>query len=411
MRTTSMAMPAKPVAAQAVTASAAPRRRGLLPLVLLLGAGLIWAGLVVRPAQAQGNAAKAIYDSSCSACHATGVIGAPKFGDAAQWGPRAARGVDALVKSAIAGTPKGMPPKGGRADLSDAQMRAVVDYMLSAAGLGKAAPAAAAKPAAAKPAAAGTGAAKPGAAAAATSAKPAPAAAAAAAAVTAPAAAVPAPAAPAADAATATAPATAAAASPDAAAVPTLPAAIQAAVRAAGPKPTGGAEVNAFNRLLKPIGRYNRPAVESGIHDPTNDMTLQLQPPQVAFAEMVKSPAGNHVDWVKSLDSKAITPRWDRLDPAAPAVVMDLNIVREVKGSMPDVVYPHKQHTEWLDCSNCHPAIFIPQKGANQISMASILLGQKCGVCHGKVAFPVSECRLCHSRKKAAPAVAEAGKP
>jgi len=50
----------------------------------------------------------------------------------------------------------------------------------------------------------------------------------------------------------------------------------------------------------------------------------------------------------------------------------------------------------------------VPQKGANQISMASILLGQKCGVCHGKVAFPVSECRLCHSRKKAGPAVAGA---
>jgi len=64
------------------------------------------------------------------------------------------------------------------------------------------------------------------------------------------------------------------------------------------------------------------------------------------------------------------------------------------------VVYPHKQHTELLDCSNCHPAIFIPQKGANQISMAAILLGEKCGVCHGKVAFPVSECRLCHSKKK-----------
>jgi c(7)-type cytochrome triheme protein len=86
-------------------------------------------------------------------------------------------------------------------------------------------------------------------------------------------------------------------------------------------------------------------------------------------------------------------------DDAQP-VVMDLNIVREVKGSMPDVVYPHKEHTEWLDCSNCHPAIFIPQKGANQISMASILLGQKCGVCHGKVAFPVSECRKCHSKQK-----------
>jgi c(7)-type cytochrome triheme protein len=151
--------------------------------------------------------------------------------------------------------------------------------------------------------------------------------------------------------------------------------------------------------------------VDSGIHDPANDMTLQLQPPATAFADLPKSPAGNHVDWVKALDAKAIAPRWDRQDPAANAVVMDLNIVREVKGSMPDVVYPHKQHTEWLDCSNCHPAIFVPQKGANQISMAAILLGQKCGVCHGKVAFPVSECRLCHSKKKADPATSAAAAP
>jgi hypothetical protein len=35
--------------------------------------------------------------------------------------------------------------------------------------------------------------------------------------------------------------------------------------------------------------------------------------------------------------------------------------------------------------------------------MAAILLGEKCGVCHGKVAFPVSECRLCHSKKKEMP--------
>jgi c(7)-type cytochrome triheme protein len=103
---------------------------------------------------------------------------------------------------------------------------------------------------------------------------------------------------------------------------------------------------------------------------------------------------------VAALNEQKIRPRFDRLDPTAEAIVMDLNIVREVKGSMPNVVYPHKQHTQWLDCSNCHPAIFVPQKGANQISMAMILLGQKCGVCHGKVAFPVSECRRCHSQKK-----------
>lgn len=160
------------------------------------------------------------------------------------------------------------------------------------------------------------------------------------------------------------------------------------------------ANANTFNRLLKPKSQRNLPPMEDGIHDPENEGTAALQPPREGLATLVKSSFGNQVDWVASLNEKRITPRIDRLDPTAEPLVFDLNIVREVKGSMPNVVYPHKQHTEWLDCSNCHPAIFIPQKGANQISMASILLGQKCGVCHGKVAFPVSECRKCHSQKK-----------
>ncbi len=339
-----------------------------LVLGLLLGLG--------GRASAQGDAApKAIYEQSCAVCHGPGLAGAPKFGDAAQWAPRLKAGIDAVVRSAIAGTAKGMPPKGGRADLSDAQMRAVVEYLVS--GGRPAATAAAAAPA--KPAAATAGAPPVKVAAAAAPAAPAPAAAAA----------------PPVPAAAAAAPAAAAAV-----AAPALPAAAAAA-----------AEVNAFNRLLKPQNRANRPAIESGIHDPDNDMTRQLQPPATAFAGLPKSMAGNHVDWVRALDGQAIAPRWDRNDPAAAAVVMDLNIVREVKGSMPDVVYPHKQHTQWLDCANCHPAIFAPQKGANQISMASILLGQQCGVCHGKVAFPVSECRLCHSRKKSEAVVAGEKRP
>jgi c(7)-type cytochrome triheme protein len=328
------------------------------------------------------SGAKAIYESACAGCHGSGVLGAPKFGDAAGWAPRAKAGIDALVKSATAGTAKGMPPKGGRADLSAAQLREVIEYMMSG---GKAVPKATRwprpsrlprgrpprrqRPPSRRRGCGSCSGCETGRDAARSCAAPAP----------------------------------ATAAAPSAATV--------AAARAAAPNPPATAEVNAFNRLLKPVGRFNRPAVESGIHDPSNDMTLQLQPPSTAFVDMPKSLAGNHVDWVKSLDAKAITPRWDRNDPAAAAVVMDLNIVREVKGSMPDVVYPHKQHTEWLDCSNCHPAIFIPQKGANQISMASILLGQKCGVCHGKVAFPVSECRLCHSKKKAEAVVAGEKKP
>jgi c(7)-type cytochrome triheme protein len=192
----------------------------------------------------------------------------------------------------------------------------------------------------------------------------------------------------------------AAASSPAAAPTPTAAAAPAAAVAAPAPVAAAGG-ANAFNRLLRAPGRRNLPPAEDTIHDPGNDGTLLLQPPLAAFDLMPRSNAGNRVDWVKALGEKRINPRADRLDEKAAPMVMDLNIVREVKGSMPDVVYPHKQHTEWLDCSNCHPAIFIPQKGANQISMASILLGQKCGVCHGKVAFPVSECRLCHSKPKA----------
>ena len=157
---------------------------------------------------------------------------------------------------------------------------------------------------------------------------------------------------------------------------------------------------NRFNRLMKPAAERNSPPPEDGIHDPDSPGTHLLQTPREAFETLPDSKSGNYVQWNAAMDEGLIEPRNSLTQVSTPPIVLDLNIVREVKGSMPDVVYPHKQHTQWLDCSKCHPAIFIPQKGANQISMASILLGEKCGVCHGKVAFPVSECRRCHSRPK-----------
>jgi c(7)-type cytochrome triheme protein len=165
----------------------------------------------------------------------------------------------------------------------------------------------------------------------------------------------------------------------------------------------GNPDPNRFNRLLAPKSERTPMLADDGIHDPVNSGLPALQQPRVAFSQLDGGIAGNHVDWVKSLESQKIRPRYELNDPAAEGFVFDLNIVREVKGSMPDVVYPHKQHTQWLDCTNCHPDIFIPQKGANQISMVQILLGEKCGVCHGKVAFPVSECRRCHSKPKEVP--------
>jgi len=158
---------------------------------------------------------------------------------------------------------------------------------------------------------------------------------------------------------------------------------------------------NSFNRLLKnPNQGSNARPAEDGIHDPANPGTDLLQWPSEAFQDLPKTRDGNLVDWVAALKNGNIRPMVDLTDPEAEPFLMDLVIVREVKGSMPNVVYPHLAHTEWLDCANCHDEIFVPEKGANQISMAGILLGQKCGVCHGKVAFPVSDCRRCHAQPK-----------
>ena len=162
----------------------------------------------------------------------------------------------------------------------------------------------------------------------------------------------------------------------------------------------GGGKAVQFNRLLRKPKTWNPPPPEDGIHDPDNEGTYLLQPPKEAFKDMPKAISGNRVDWVKALNAGIIAPRYDRLDPTAEGEIFDFNVLREVRGSMPNVLFPHDRHTQWLACENCHDDIFIPEVGANQISMAQILMGQKCGVCHGKVAFPVTDCRRCHTQKK-----------
>jgi cytochrome c5 len=83
-----------------------------------------------KPAAGAAADGKKVFDGTCTACHGTGVAGAPKLGDKAAWAPRLQQGVDALVQSAAKG--KGaMPPKGGNASLSDADLRAAVEFMVS----------------------------------------------------------------------------------------------------------------------------------------------------------------------------------------------------------------------------------------------------------------------------------------
>ena len=113
--------PAAPATAAAAPAAAATPAVVIPPPVAAAAA----------PAAA-GGAGKALYDKSCQVCHAAGIAGAPKFGDKAAWAPHIAKGLPELYKSAVNGTPKGMPPKGTAMDASDADLKAAVDYMVGA---------------------------------------------------------------------------------------------------------------------------------------------------------------------------------------------------------------------------------------------------------------------------------------
>jgi cytochrome c5 len=83
-----------------------------------------------QPQAAAAPDGKKVFDSVCTACHTAGVAGAPKLGDKAAWAPRIKTGVDTLVQSALKGK-NAMPPKGGNPSLSDADVRAAVEFMVS----------------------------------------------------------------------------------------------------------------------------------------------------------------------------------------------------------------------------------------------------------------------------------------
>lgn len=133
-----------------------------------------------------------------------------------------------------------------------------------------------------------------------------------------------------------------------------------------------------------------------GLHDPRGPGITQLQQPGDALQHLPPDTAGNMVSWVKAIDSGAINPRTN-LFPETQVRLLDQDLIIARYGSMPAVKFPHRQHTLWLDCANCHDQLFKPQRGANKFSMTAILNGEQCGLCHGAVSFPLTECNRCHS--------------
>lgn len=104
----------------------------------------------IRDANRPLRAGEEVYKAQCIACHAAGVAGAPKFGDAAAWAPRIATGYDALLNSALKG--KGAMAAQGGGDFQDVEIGRAVVYMTAAAGGKFAEPAAPAAGAAGAPA-------------------------------------------------------------------------------------------------------------------------------------------------------------------------------------------------------------------------------------------------------------------
>jgi cytochrome c5 len=86
----------------------------------------------IRDANRALKSGEEVYKAVCTNCHAAGVVGAPKFGDAAAWGPRIKTGFDALMQSALKG--KGAMGAQGGGDLDDMEVGSAVVYMANAAG-------------------------------------------------------------------------------------------------------------------------------------------------------------------------------------------------------------------------------------------------------------------------------------
>lgn len=84
-----------------------------------------------KPAVAAGpRDGAAVYNTYCMACHSSGVGGAPKTGDAADWAPRIAQGNATMLEHAINGF-NAMPAKGTCMDCSDEEIQAAIDHMIA----------------------------------------------------------------------------------------------------------------------------------------------------------------------------------------------------------------------------------------------------------------------------------------
>jgi len=155
-----------------------------------------------------------------------------------------------------------------------------------------------------------------------------------------------------------------------------------------------------------PVAR--RAIDDSPLLDPSNPDYGRLQNIGEATRKMPYD-ANRFPDWMKALNEGLITPRAG-LRGNEKMEVLNLDIIMRNTKEMPYVRFPHKSHTLWLACSNCHPAPFKTQAGSSSIRMADIFRGEFCGMCHDRVAFiTFFSCQRCHSVPQTATTPGKAG--
>ncbi|MBI4683969.1 MAG: hypothetical protein HY755_02095 [Nitrospirae bacterium] len=111
-----------------------------------------------------------------------------------------------------------------------------------------------------------------------------------------------------------------------------------------------------------------------------------------------KTGFGNGINWVKALKKGLIAPAHYLTIKPSEDISYETTLLLEAEWEkIPPAIFPHRAHTQWLDCNNCHPDIFnIKKKTTKHFSMSLNLKGEFCGVCHLSVAFPMNECKRCH---------------
>jgi len=170
---------------------------------------------------------------------------------------------------------------------------------------------------------------------------------------------------------------------------------IKAGQATASPTQPGQLPEEPSSTVVAPQPRVPIFSRKSEVYDRRGEAFALLQSPKKAM-QALPADAQGKVDWVSALSQGLIQPRASLSGKGKMRRRFDEIVMKDTR-DMPWVKFPHAEHTEWLDCSNCHPEPFRERKGGNQITMETIMRGQHCGTCHDRVAFSIFACERCHS--------------